>query len=342
MLVAASGGNERKIADCFAGSASTYDWTPDDSGLLMGLEAKLPGERSSPLRLLDIASGQVEARWTIQFPRGDIDIDPRYSPDGKWIVFRRAISLSDLWKMPAAGGTPQRLTQVKSDIRGWDWLPDGSGLLFSYIGNDIGMFRYDMASGAVTHLKMDGFAVFPDIARNSPCVGIHRRSVDVRYFPPDAAFYSRWESSQGTHISIQPLRHAAGDFADGRTLAFISDRGSRLELWVGEVDKPDSARPVQGIHADSTPCSGLVRGRKQDAGGRQAQRPADALRSRSGKRAHPSAAGAGAQPHLCGLHAGPESLLVGSDSGEGRLRVVLYDRSKTPWREYRACRTWRW
>ncbi|MGH8026261.1 MAG: winged helix-turn-helix domain-containing protein, partial [Pseudoxanthomonas sp.] len=169
MLIAATGGNERKIADCFAGSAASYDWTPDGSGLLMGLETKLPGERSSPLRLLDIASGQWKA-LDYSISEGDIDIDPRYSPDGRWIVFRRAISLSDLWKMPAAGGTPQRLTHVKSDIRGWDWLPDGSGLVFSYIGNDIGMFRYDMASGAVTHLKMDGFAVFPDVARNSPAL----------------------------------------------------------------------------------------------------------------------------------------------------------------------------
>ena len=46
-------------------------------------------------------------------------------------VFRRNISLSDLWKMPASGGKPQRLTRIKSDIPGWDWLPDGSRLIFS-------------------------------------------------------------------------------------------------------------------------------------------------------------------------------------------------------------------
>ena len=212
MLIAPSGGNERKIADCFSGSAASYDWTPDGKGLLMGLETKLPGERSSPLRLLDIASGQWKA-LDYSISEGDIDIDPRYSPDGRWVVFRRAISLSDLWKMPAEGGTPQRLTHVKSDIRGWDWLPDGSGLVFSYVGNEIGMFRYDMASGSVTHLKMDGFAVFPDVARNAPTLAFTVDQSTSGIFRLKLPSTPEWKSSQGTRVPVQPLRHAACDLA---------------------------------------------------------------------------------------------------------------------------------
>ncbi|MDR6842853.1 winged helix-turn-helix domain-containing protein [Pseudoxanthomonas sacheonensis] len=332
MLIAASGGNERKIADCFAGSASSYDWTPDGSGLLMGLETKLPGERSSPLRLLDIASGQWKA-LDYAISEGDIDIDPRYSPDGKWIVFRRAISLSDLWKMPATGGTPQRLTHVKSDIRGWDWLPDGSGLVFSYIGNEIGMFRYDMASGAVTHLKMEGFAVFPDVARNSPVMaftvdqstsGIFRLTLPST---PDGKVVKErvFPSSRSDMLpAISP---------DGRTLAFISDRSSRLELWLGELDKPDSARPVQGImpiprHVPVWSEDGsrmLVIAKRDD------QQTLHEVEAESG-RIHLLPVPA-PSPIYAAYTSDPNLLLVGSDSGEGRLRVVLYDRSKTPWRE---------
>ncbi|KAF1708436.1 winged helix-turn-helix domain-containing protein [Pseudoxanthomonas sacheonensis] len=332
MLIAASGGNERKIADCFAGSAASYDWTPDGSGLLMGLDTKLPGERSSPLRLLDIASGQWKA-LDYAISEGDIDIDPRYSPDGKWIVFRRAISLSDLWKMPATGGTPQRLTHVKSDIRGWDWLPDGSGLLFSYIGNDIGMFRYDMASGAVTHLKMDGFAVFPDVARNSPALaftvdqstsGVFRLTLPST---PDGKVAKErvFPSSRSDMLpAISP---------DGRSLAFISDRGSRLELWLGELAKPDSARPVQGImpiprHVPVWSEDGsrmLVVG-KQD--GQQSLYEVEVESGRIHLLPVPAPS-----PIYAAYTSDPNLLLVGSDSGEGRLRAVLYDRSKTPWRE---------
>ena len=332
MLIAPSGGNERRIADCFAGNASSYDWTPDGKGLLMGLETKLPGERSSPLRLLDIATGKWKS-LDYSISEGDIDIDPGYSPDGKWIVFRRAISLSDLWKMPAEGGTPERLTHVKSDIRGWDWLPDGSGLIFSYIGNDIGMFRYDMATGAVTYLKMDGFAVFPDVARHSPAVaftvdqstsGIFRltlpatadgKVVKERLFP----------SSRSDMLpAISP---------DGRILAFISDRGSRLELWVGDVGKPDSARPVQGImpiprHVPvwSEDGSKMLVVAKRDN-----QQTLYEVEAESG-RVHLLPVPA-PSPIYAAYTSDSNLLLVGSDSGEGRLRVVLYDRTRTPWRE---------
>lgn len=332
MLIAASGGNERKIADCFAGGASSYDWTPDGNGLLMGLETKLPGERSSPLRLLDIASGQWKA-LDYAISEGDIDIDPRYSPDGKWIVFRRAISLSDLWKMPATGGTPQRLTHVKSDIRGWDWLPDGSGLLFSYIGNDIGMFRYDMASGAITHLKMDGFAVFPDVARNSPTLAFtvdQSTSGIFRLTLPSTA--------DGKVVKERVFPSSRSDMLpaispDGRTLAFISDRSSRLELWVGELGKPDSARPVQGImpiprHVPVWSEDGskmLVVTKRDD------QQTLYEVEAESG-RIHLLPVPA-PSPIYAAYTSDPNLLLVGSDSGEGRLRVVLYDRSKTPWRE---------
>ena len=332
MLIAASGGNERKIADCFDGTASTYDWTPDGSGLLMGLETKSPGERSSPLRLLDIASG----RWSsLQYPiaDGDIDIDPGYSPDGRWIVFRRSISLSDLWKMPAAGGKPQRLTHVKSDIRGWDWLPDGSGLIFSYIGNDAGMFRYDIASGEVVHLAMDEIGMFPDIARNAPSLAftVDQSTAGIFRFTLPAAPGGKVDKERVFPSSRSDMLPSVSP--DGRTLAFISDRGSRLELWLGDLDKPESARPVEGFmpvprHIPVWSEDGsrmLVIGKPA---GQQALYEVEAESGRVHLLPVPAPS-----PIYAAYTDDPDQLLVGSDSGEGRLRVVLYDRSQSPWRE---------
>ena len=34
---------------------------------------------------------------------------------------------------------------------------------------------------------------------------------------------------------------------DNRMLAFISDRGSRQALWVGELDKPDAAKEIESF-----------------------------------------------------------------------------------------------
>jgi Tol biopolymer transport system component len=56
---------------------------------------------------------------------------PAYSPDGKWVAFKRELSgRREIWVVPAAGGMPERL----SDGLGRDlhpaWSPDGSQIAF--------------------------------------------------------------------------------------------------------------------------------------------------------------------------------------------------------------------
>ncbi|PSD25959.1 hypothetical protein C7E12_19090, partial [Stenotrophomonas maltophilia] len=47
-----------------------------------------------------------------------------YSPDGQWLVFVRNPQLGDLWRVPAAGGTPEQLTNEAAELRGWaPWHP---------------------------------------------------------------------------------------------------------------------------------------------------------------------------------------------------------------------------
>ena len=332
MTVASSGSDERMVADCFSGSASTYDWTPDDSGLLMGAVVKPVGEPSSPLRLLDIASGKWRT-LDYEISNGDIDLDPRYSPDGRWIVFRRNISLSDLWKMPASGGKPQRLTSIKSDIRGWDWLPDGSGLVFSYIGGATFMHRYDLASARITPLEMSEPALTPDIARASPSMvftvdrstaGIFRVSLDAS--KDGKPTRERVFASSGSEMlpAVSP---------DNRMLAFISDRGSRQALWVGEFDKPDAAREIEAIMPvpRHNPVWSEDSRKLLVIGKPAAQQVLYEVDVESGRaEALPVPA---PSPIYAAYTDDPERLVVGADSGEGRLRAVLYDRSVTPWRE---------
>ncbi len=62
----------------------------------------------------------------------------RYSPDGKWIVFCKAKSFmllqpdSELYIMPAAGGTPRRMRCNTPRMNSWhSWSPNGRWLVFS-------------------------------------------------------------------------------------------------------------------------------------------------------------------------------------------------------------------
>jgi len=62
----------------------------------------------------------------------------KYSPDGKWIVFTQAPSFmlnqqgSELYIMPAEGGTPRRMNCNTNRMNSWhSWSPNGKWLVFS-------------------------------------------------------------------------------------------------------------------------------------------------------------------------------------------------------------------
>lgn len=331
MLVAASGGEPRKAGDCHGDSFFRYDWTPDDSGLLMGGTKNLDDNRA-PLRLLDLSTGQWQAlQYSIS--DGDIDINPHYSPDGKSLVFRRALSLSDLWMMPAAGGTPKRLTHLRGDIRGWDWLPDGSGLVFTLIGSEDWLYRYDMRTAAVTPLGVAVPATMPDVAARSPVIvfeidqqrtGIFRYDIDADG-GPIARSEQLFASSGGDLLpGISP---------DGSKLAFVSDRATQVQLWIGDVDRPESLRPVEGLmpvtrHLPVWSADGSRLLVIAVVEGRQELREVEVGSGVSRRLPVPAET-----PVYAAYTDVPGRLLVGNDGGEGRLRLALYDTSQPSWRE---------
>ena len=172
MVVAASGGAERKVSDCDRRAAPTFSWTPDGRGLIFGSMVTESG--SSGLRILDLTSG---AWRSVEYRSGadDVDLSPRFSPDGRWIVFVRNGPLGDFWRLPAHGGEAQRLSNLRADIRGWDWLPDGDGLLFGQMTDGIvRLNRLDFREGLVTDLGIDDVWT-PTVALARPAAAFVQR-----------------------------------------------------------------------------------------------------------------------------------------------------------------------
>lgn len=82
---------------------------------------------------------------------------PRFSPDGKWIVFTQAKSFmllqpdSQLFIMPAEGGAPRRMNCNTSAMNSWhSWSPDGKWLVFS------SKLRGPYTQLYLTHVDEDG------------------------------------------------------------------------------------------------------------------------------------------------------------------------------------------
>lgn len=56
---------------------------------------------------------------------------PRWSPDGKWILYSMAIAgNTDIYRVPASGGVSQRLTDTPGIDIGGSFSPDGSKIVF--------------------------------------------------------------------------------------------------------------------------------------------------------------------------------------------------------------------
>ena len=109
-------------------------WSPDGSGLAY------VSQEAGGIWWIS-TSGDGEPRRLTEFGSR-----PAWSPDGRWLVFQEdsrkeisertlaALPPSTLWRVPAAGGSPERLTRVGEPVGGHgepNWSPDCRWVAFS-------------------------------------------------------------------------------------------------------------------------------------------------------------------------------------------------------------------
>ena len=244
MLIAATGGAPRQLGLCPSNIVLLYDWSPDGRRLVMGGTYDERGSGGFPIQSFDIASGT----WTrLDYPSspGDLDLEPRYSPDGRWLVFRRNISAADLWRMPAAGGTPERLPRVSTDIRGFDWAPDGRHIVFSSIDQSgLELFSLDVETLAVTPLGIES-ATFPDFPRSGDelVFEMQRGQLGLAHVAlgDDGRAARRILASSGNELNAESA-------PDGSAVAFYSDRSGKTSVWVAPLGvEPGAPQPVENF-----------------------------------------------------------------------------------------------
>lgn len=333
MSIPAVGGVPRDLADC-ADSNFPLAWTPDGEALIAAksLDEADGGDGGRALHRLDLRSGE----WSrIPYARSpeDIDVWPRVSPDGRWIAFQRNLSIGDLWRVPIAGGEPERLTSLRANFFGLDWTPDGRGLVFSRTGPDgIVLSRLDIADGRIRdYIPDERMLKQPVVAGSTVAFVIEDAHAGLRRMPVDGedAFDKSEPLFASTRSEIMP-----SIAPDGRQLLFVSDRDGSARLWWVDQSRPDSLRPLDGImpvtrfpavwNADSTRA--LAIGEGQD-GSAAAVYEIDPQRGRVVRLAVPDRV-----PLQAAYSPDPNRLLVVAEREQGRTGLVLYDRSREPWR----------
>lgn len=115
---------------------------------------------------------------------------PRYSPDGKWIVFCQAGSFmllqpdSELFIVPAKGGTPRRLACNTARMNSWhSWSPNSRWLVFSSKAytpyTQLFLTHIDSDGNGTPPVLLEQFTL-PDRAANIPEF-VNLRSSDIEH-----------------------------------------------------------------------------------------------------------------------------------------------------------------
>jgi acylaminoacyl-peptidase len=100
------------------------DVAPDGSSVVYGRRTIEDGAYKTRLWRVPMEGGRAE-----QITAGDADGRPRFSPDGKTLVFLSGRSgKSQPWLLPLAGGEPRQLAEFPAQVGAADWAPDGKNV----------------------------------------------------------------------------------------------------------------------------------------------------------------------------------------------------------------------
>jgi len=332
VMVATTNGaaGEHEVARCDHTELLSFSWVPGRNALLFG--SMMGGNAAGGIRELDLDTG---AWHDLQYGSRarDFDYAPKYSPDRRWIVFVRNPQLGGIWVMPAGGGEARRLTRERAEIRGFDWLPDSSGVVFGRrVDSQSRLYRLDLESRHVYDLGLSD-AESPSISQdNGQLAFVQRR-------PQFALFRLQRSSAHGAYRRERLFPSNGRDAQpmispDARQLAFTSDRSGEYALWWADLSRSDTLHPVPGLvpetrqPVDWAPDSRTLLAVGRDAEGRAQLYEVTPAESRVNALPLPIA-----RP-LQGLHVSDPSrlmVLVAEPSGDATL--ILYDRSKQPWQE---------
>ncbi len=243
LLASALGGSERLIDRCVVASVTYFSWTPDGRSLI--------STRPSSATATDMAitlvpiDGSALDRIPYDHDNTDLDLDARYSPDGKLIAFRRGASpYSDLFVVDAIGGEVRQLTHLASRMRGFDWTRDGSALVFSssHEGPQE-LYTVSIDNGRIEPLGVQP-AEYPSAARGTDTVvyEIPRLRTQLATVP----LGSGDAESEPRALVPSTGNDGAPTFSpvDDR-IAFVSDRSGTQQLWLTDPASGETSALIE-------------------------------------------------------------------------------------------------
>lgn len=129
VIVDADGRHERPLAAPVAWVYPGFDWSPDGRQIALVANRVQPGHTKIYIVNVD-GTGLKQFTRT---PSGSDDSMPRWSPNGKTLLFTRHHDRTEaLYVMKVGGGPPKRLTTVTADTAA-SWSPDGRQVIYGTV-----------------------------------------------------------------------------------------------------------------------------------------------------------------------------------------------------------------
>lgn len=211
------------------------DWSSNGEWLV---SSEQPNQGPDPVHLL-LISPKDGRSWVITDPPNGStgDLEARFSPDGKRILFRRG-GQGDLYMLSLNGTTatpPVQLTFENAGVRGLSFSRDGNTIYFgSQRGHgQFGIWGLRNGEAAPTLITPPGMAaVAPAIDPAGHSLAFAQPVVDVNLWLYDV----RHKSDPRLLVPSTAAEYSPEFSPDGRELAFISDRSGAAQIWISGLN----------------------------------------------------------------------------------------------------------
>jgi Tol biopolymer transport system component/DNA-binding winged helix-turn-helix (wHTH) protein len=211
-------------------------WSPSGKSLIYPDHSGI--QPNSSIFLLDLAT--LHTRSITNPPAGwEGDLNPAYSPDGRWIAFARAseTAVRDIYFMSTTDGTVQQLTRDRMNIDSLAWTSDSASIVFSSNrGGKYALWKVGLRDKVPERLPVgteDAYqpAVGPRpgqlaYSQGSAIWSIVRLRENISRNEPSAPEEVLTSTQQDSAPALSP---------NGQFFAFQSRRSGNQEIWIASA-----------------------------------------------------------------------------------------------------------
>jgi Tol biopolymer transport system component/DNA-binding winged helix-turn-helix (wHTH) protein len=211
-------------------------WSPSGKSLIYPDHSGI--QPNSSIFLLDLAT--LHTRSITDPPAGwEGDLNPAYSPDGRWIAFARAseTAVRDIYFMSTTDGKVQQLTRDRMNIDSLAWTSDSASIIFSSNrGGKYALWKIGLEDKVPQRLPVGTEDAY------QPAVG--PRPGQLAYSQGSAIWSivrlrentSRNNSSSAEAVLTSTQQDSAPALSpSGQSFAFQSRRSGNQEIWIASA-----------------------------------------------------------------------------------------------------------